>query len=313
MAKIVCAGITVADVLITGLSGENYSDEIRVAESIRLSPGGDAFNEAVILSRLGNDVRLLAGVGRDDAGELILAKAAAAGVDISRMQQREGAATPVFVLLIDDAGERKQISRRPGSVVLFEPEPAAIGEAQVVSIASLFRPPFDTKETILAFAKAAKAQGAVVCADIKTNDGSVKLSDFGEALSYIDYIFPNEAEAAFHSGKETPEEMAKVFLQMGFGHVIIKLGRRGCYAASPEEGFYVPSFLVEAVDSTGAGDNFASGFMTALVERKSFRECCVFASAVAAVSVQSVGATAGVRSRAQVDAFFLQVTKGKEE
>ncbi len=304
MAEIICMGMALADVLIRGLTKENYSDEIRIAETIQIVPGGDAFNEAVILSRLGSRVRLLAGVGADDAGELIRAKAAANGVDVSGLVRNPSVPTRVMVLMIDGEGERTQISRRPGGPVLYEPEYEKIRGAKILSLASLFRAPFDEKEAILEAARAGKEQGMTVCADIKTNDGSKTLADFGEALSYIDYIFPNEAEARFHTGKETPEEMGRALLDLGFGHVVIKLGKRGCYACSREQSFYMPSFLVKALDSTGAGDNFAAGFMTALAEGKSFVECCRFASAVAAVSVQALGATAGVQSRAQVEAFL---------
>ncbi len=304
MAEMICAGMALADVMIRGLSQEHYSDEIRMAEQIEILPGGDAFNEAVIATRLGNRVKLLASVGADDAGELIRAKAAANGVDVSGLVRDPEVPTRIMVLMVDENGERRQIARRPGLQKVKPPAQELFDGAKIVSLASLFRAPWDEKDAIQNAASRAKAQGAVVCADIKTNDGSKTLADFGEALSYIDYIFPNEAEARFHTGKETPEEMGRALLDLGFGHVVIKLGKRGCYACSREQSFYMPSFLVKALDSTGAGDNFAAGFMTALAEGKSFVECCRFASAVAAVSVQALGATAGVQSRAQVEAFL---------
>ena len=304
MAEILVMGMALADVMIRGLTRENYSDEIQMAEEIQILPGGDAFNEAVIASRLGNRVRLLASVGADDAGELIRAKAQAAGVDVRGLVRDPQVPTRIMVLTVDENGERRQIARRPGPKKVQAPALSEIRGAKIVSFASLFRAPWDEKGALLAAASRAKEQGAIVCADIKTNDGSMTLADFGEALSYIDYIFPNEAEARFHTGKETPEEMGQALLDLGFGHVVIKLGSRGCYACSREESFYMRSFLVKALDSTGAGDNFAAGFMTALGAGMSFNRCCRFASAVAAVSVQAFGATAGVESRKQVEEFM---------
>ncbi|MBR1758347.1 MAG: carbohydrate kinase family protein [Lachnospiraceae bacterium] len=308
MAKILCMGMALADVLVKGLSEEHMTDEIRLAEEIEMRPGGDAFNEAVILARLGNEVRLAAEIGDDGAADFVIGEARKQGVDVRGVIRNPEFSTRIMLLTIDERGERRQISKKLKSYLPGETFYAQINGADVVSLASLFRPPFDEKEAILKTAKRAKEQGAIVCADIKTNDGSKTLADFGEALSYIDYIFPNEAEARFHTGKETPREMGQVLLDLGFGHVVIKLGSRGCYACSKEEGFFMPSFLVKAVDSTGAGDNFAAGFMTALAEGKSFNQCCRFASAVAAVSVQSLGAISGVKSRAQVEEFIRSRT-----
>ncbi|WP_288627486.1 PfkB family carbohydrate kinase, partial [uncultured Citrobacter sp.] len=56
-----------------------------------------------------------------------------------------------------------------------------------------------------------------------------------------------------------------------------------------------------AIDTIGAGDNFASGFISALLEGKSLRECALFANATAAISVLSVGATTGVKNRKLVE------------
>lgn len=309
MAKIICMGIAVADILVKGCGRESYNEELYLAEDLQIIPGGDAFNEAVILTRLGNEVKLLCGVGQDAAGEMMLARGRQEGVDMSAVTVNPEIPTSIFVLLVDDKGERKCISRIPSGQRLFEPDPETIKGADIVSLASLFRPPFDRPEALLQTVKKAKEEQALICADIKMSDGRMKLKDLGEGLAYVDYMFPNEAEARFHTGKDTVEEMAEEFLKLGIRHVVIKLGRRGCYACSAEERFLIPSFEVEAVDSTGAGDNFASGFMTALAEGKSFRECCLFASAVAAVSVQSIGATSGVTDRAKIERFLSDRTE----
>ena len=98
--------------------------------------------------------------------------------------------------------------------------------------------------------------------------------------------------------------MADYFLSCGIKNVVIKAGKQGCFFKNQLESFTVPAFSVKAVDTTGAGDNFASGFITALLEGKNHRECCRFAHAVAAIAVESVGANVGVKSRGQVEEFL---------
>ena len=121
------------------------------------------------------------------------------------------------------------------------------------------------------------------------------LEELEPVLPMIDYIFPNDTEAAFLTGISESEgdyeAMANNLLSRGIGHVIIKTGEKGCYAASKEEHFAVPALKVPVVDTTGAGDNLVAGFMDALLKGLSFRECCEAGIRTAADSVQHLGAT----------------------
>ena len=86
------------------------------------------------------------------------------------------------------------------------------------------------------------------------------LDDLHDSLHLIDYITPNEDEARHFSGKEQPEEMADTFLGYGVKNVIIKLGGKGCLFKNAEERMILPACEIQAVDATGAGDNFVAGF-----------------------------------------------------
>ncbi|MDR1438947.1 MAG: PfkB family carbohydrate kinase, partial [Clostridiales bacterium] len=101
------------------------------------------------------------------------------------------------------------------------------------------------------------------------------------------------------------------FLDCGIGNVIVKTGKSGCFFKSRKESFAMPAYDVPAVDTTGAGDNFASGFIAALLDGKDHMECCRYGHAVAGVSVQTVGANTGVRSREQVERFISAHGQGR--
>ena len=76
------------------------------------------------------------------------------------------------------------------------------------------------------------------------------------------------------------------------------------------ERFIVPGYpRSNCIDTTGAGDNFASGFICGLLEGKSLKECAELANCAASVAVEAVGATDGVRSREQVDARYRNYLK----
>ncbi|MCD7993931.1 MAG: carbohydrate kinase family protein, partial [Clostridia bacterium] len=134
--------------------------------------------------------------------------------------------------------------------------------------------------------------------------------DIQKALSYVDYFFPNYDEAAQITGKKELEEIAQTLLDCRVRNVIIKIGKRGCFIKNSEEAFIVPAFHdMLCMDTTGAGDNFASGFICGLLEGKGLKECTAFANCTASVSVESVGATTGVRDREQVEARYQEYLK----
>jgi len=110
------------------------------------------------------------------------------------------------------------------------------------------------------------------------------------SLPWADYALMNEEEARILTGRTEPEEAARVLRDLGANHVVIKLGRRGCWA----DGVMVPGFEVDAIDTTGAGDCFSGGFVAALQRGLPIEEAARFANAVGALAVQKVGATAGV-------------------
>ena len=94
--------------------------------------------------------------------------------------------------------------------------------------------------------------------------------------------------------------MADVFLSYGVRNVVIKLGDRGCFVKNHSECGLIDAFPSEAVDTTGAGDNFAAGFIKGILQGWDIRECARFANAAGALAVRGIGATSGVRSMEQV-------------
>ena len=133
------------------------------------------------------------------------------------------------------------------------------------------------------------------------------IEDVREALSYIDYFFPNYDEAAVLTGKTDIDEIADVLLTCGVKNVILKIGKRGCLVKNAKERFITPAYpKATVVDTTGAGDNFASGFLSFLMEGKKLREASQFANCAASLAIEKIGATAGITSREQADERYAE-------
>lgn len=306
-AEIVCIGQAVIDCITREKEEKPNKKNVYRAEKISLNTGGDALNESVILSRLGHRVKLVCGVGNDVAGNLILHEMESRGIDMSDVTQSDSLVTPIANLMVNRDGTRVSINSKATMLTGYTPSEDVIEGAKVVSLASLFRAPLDDSETIIRLAKAAKAQGAVLCADTKMPTyRKLTLDDIREILPLIDYIFPNENEGEYYTGEKDYVAMAKHFRNLGVKNVIIKTGEKGCTVIGENDGFSMPAYSVNAVDSTGGGDNFVAGFISALLHGGSLRECCQYGTACAAVCVQSVGATTGVKSRESVEEFFYR-------
>ena len=308
---IVVMGAAIVDCMIRGLDPRPVTPTGFHAEETGLYPGGEALNQSIVFKRLGMEPHIVCGTGCDGAASILLGSLTENKVDTSYIVQREEMMTPVTVIKLDETGERQSVTNNAHSYN-FHPE----GDMRwkevcgALSMASLFRTPFNDPEVVYRVVKAATETGANVYADTKLpNFNKLSLSDLSDSLPWIDTIFPNEREAQYYSGVSFEKEgdierAADVFLQYGIRNVIIKLGAEGCFFKNEKETMRIPAFPVTAVDATGAGDNFAAGFITAITEGASHRQALEFASACGAICATGVGAVSAVKSKTQVNEFL---------
>ena len=308
---VLCVGMCCLDVLIRGVDLHSpFTSESKHAESTMLSVGGDALNEARVLARLGDRVTLQCAVGRDAGAELIRTSVAESGADVSGVTA-EMDTTPMNVIVIEPDGQRNFINTGLLAYGDYDPDPALLARARVVSLGSMMVPPLHRPDRVARIVRQAKEAGAIVCADCGGLSGNWRLSDFAEALAHLDFIFPNQDEALALTGADTPEEAAEVLYGYGVKNVVVKTGSRGCYLRNPQGGTVIPTYThLPVVDTTGAGDNFAAGTIHALLEGKSPADACRFGNGVASVAIQVMGASTGVKSLAQVKEAIARFDQG---
>ena len=298
---VICTGMSVLDVPIRGLSRIDPAIENNRAKRIGLNLGGDAVNEAVVLTKLGVNAKLYSALSDDNAAKTIAMLLDDAGVDHSLCELRPGTTTFICLPVVFDNAERVFLSAEKINFANdFDPDPSKVAGARIVTLASLYSLPYAEPRRALAVARAAYEQGSIVMADVTYDKHKGTLADFAEVWPYVDYFFPNDYEAGLLTGESEPEAMADALLATGIGHVVIKIGRRGCLFKSADECFVVGPHLVEPIDSTGAGDNFCAGFICAFLEGRDHRECCRYANAAASICIQHDGASTGIVSRDQL-------------
>lgn len=303
MPEIVCIGQAVVDCITKDREREPYKKNVFRAKSIGLSTGGDALNQSILLSQFGYQVKIVCGVGEDAAGNMILSEAERWKVDVSDVSRRKDLATPVANIFVEEDGSRSSVNSEATRLQGYVPDSSVVKGAKLVSLASLFRAPLDDKEVIMNLVREAKEEGAIVCADTKMPTfREIGLKDIEEILPLIDFIFPNETEAAYYTGEKSLFRMAQAIYDMGVKNVIIKAGENGCFVKSKDLKFAMGAIPVDAVDTTGAGDNFVSGFIHGLFQEWDLKTCCEYGSACAAVSVRLPGAT----SKADVRKYAIK-------
>lgn len=290
MFDVLCAGQAVLDCITRGKESEPWKPNVYRSDTIRLHCGGDAVNESIALAGMGLRPAIACGLGRDIAGDILLGELTRAGVDTSRAR-RMPSDTPIANLMVAKDGSRVSVNSPATRLEGFCLESEDLAGARIVSLASLFRPPLSDLRRVRALICEAKAAGAIVCADTKLPLwDALKLDDLGDALPLIDYIFPNEKEAAYYTGESAFPEMARALTDRGIRNVIIKAGPEGCYVRGGKEAFALPAKPVkDVVDTTGAGDNFVAGFLRGVLEGASLRVCAVSGLEQAARAITHTG------------------------
>lgn len=308
---LICVGMALVDSIIKGFDPEPISASGYRAASGSLNVGGEAVNEAMAAARLGLKTGILCTLGRDAAGELVTETLRKSGVDTGLIVYDRDHQTPVTTMFVHDDGTRQSITN---SAHRYNFHPEKYQDrflcAKALILGSLFRAPFDDADVIREVLTAAREQGMLVIADTKLpNFRFLKLEDLKDVLPLIDYITPNEDEAKYYTGRNSPEEMAEVFLDYGVRNVIVKLGSRGCYFKNRERELRLPACSIRAVDATGAGDNFVAGFASELLCGSDAEQALRFANACGAICTTAVGAGTALRDREQVLAFLEEEKK----
>jgi len=303
--EVVIVGAAITDLQIYPVTKSVVDTVSYPAEQMVWTVGGDTLNEATILTRLGHKVRMVSCIGADAPGSMILEHCRENQIDTAWLKRDKSKVTAINVGLIWEDGERTFINNKSGSLWTFGPEDinlSAVSGGKILSFASIFNSPLLDGPFMLKLFQQAARQRMVVCADMVAAKRGETLEDIRDALGWVDYFFPNYEEAEKLTGKRGIDEIADTLLDLGVKNVILKIGKQGCLVKNRSQRMIVPAYPeADCVDTTGAGDNFASGFICGLLEGLTLTECAQLANCAASLAIETVGATTGVRNRKQVE------------
>jgi ribokinase len=229
-------------------------------------PGGKGANQAVAAARLGAPTTMIGRVGADGFGQMLRIAAEVDGVSVAWVLDTPGTPTGVALITVEEGGQNT-IVIAPGANAALTPEDVEAAADQIASARVLLLQLEVPLPAVIRAAAIAHAAGATVILN-PAPAPAARLP--AELLANVDYLVPNESEAAAFLGDTndaSPEALARaVSVVSGVPNVIITLGAAGVAMYGPNGAAILPAFQVEAVDATAAGDAFVGGFAVALSE-----------------------------------------------
>ncbi|NVI82387.1 ribokinase [Janthinobacterium sp. BJB401] len=266
--------------------------------AFRTIPGGKGANQAVACARLSGkvagaqQVAMVGCVGDDAFGATLRAALVGDGIIDSHITTLPGVASGIASILVDDNGQNSIVIAGGANDLL---SPAHIDAAkELIEQADIVVLQLETPmATVVHAIKLARSLGKTVV----LNPAPAASLPAG-VLELVDYLIPNEIEAAMLAGV-SPEganakALAAALQKLGSDNVIITLGSKGVHAALYGGDYTFPAEVVQAVDTTAAGDTFIGGFVAGLASGMDEAEAIGQGQRAAAWSVTKPGAQTSI-------------------
>jgi ribokinase len=299
MAEILVIGSSNTDMVVQAPYLPTAGETI-LGKKFVMSPGGKGANQAVAAARLGGQVSFLGKLGEDLFGQQAIANLQREGISTDYLLVDPNHASGVALITVDKQGENMIVVASGANMALTEAEilqsQEAIAQAKLILLQ--LEIPLDTVELAV---KIVSESGKTI---ILNPAPAFPLTD--SLLSRVTILTPNQTEAKILTGIEvdspaTAGLAAQQLYKRGVGNVIITLGKEGAYLFNEQVAQLIPSYTVEAVDTTAAGDTFNGALAVALSEGQEMVEAVKFANLAAAVSVTRLGAQSSLPLRQEVE------------
>jgi ribokinase len=280
--------------------------ENAIALSSAFHCGGSAANMAVSLAKLGVAVSLIARVGCDPWSSAATRTLEEAGVVLSGLQRDPEVMTGLMYIAVTPGGERTMLGDR-GANAFTDPrevDDAAFRGARLFYLSGYALLAEPQRSAALLALKLARLHGLTVALDPGMNITKGTLEKMRELLPLVDILLPNLDEAQALTGLADPEDCLEALMGLGAETVALKLGRNGCLVGRGSWRRQVPAFPVAALDSTGAGDSFAAGFLAARLWGLGWHGAAILGNALGSAATVHVGGAAATSRNQEVLALL---------
>ncbi|CAN5669046.1 ribokinase [soil metagenome] len=308
MGKVVVVGSLSQDLVAKAPRFPQKGETLRGSE-FGMFAGGKGNNQAMSAARAGAEVALVGRVGDDSFGEMLIQTLRKNAVDAQFVIKDTEVGTGIAHITVSNEGENAIVIIQQANLRLcaadVDAAKAKISEAKVL-LMQLEVP----VETDIAAAKVARAAGTIVALNpAPAPDDGVLPS---ELLRNVDIFTPNQTEAQQMTGivvsdLASAREAATKLKLAGPTTVIITMGEQGAFVHNDQISELIPSFPVNAIDTTAAGDAFCGTLAAALARGEELRSAVRWACAGGALATTKMGAEPSLPTDAEIRKLVLSV------
>ena len=271
-------------------------------EDEHMSPGGQVASAMVACARLGLRTKYIGSVGDDLRGRIQIESLQGTGINLDHVLIRPGCPNQSAYIIIDrSTGERTVLWQRDDCLKIFPEEitDEMIGCARLLHIDG-----HDTPAVARA-AEIARRHGIPVTVDVDTI-----YHGFDRVLPNVDYLVASSEFPTAWTGETDPfKALAAIQNEYGMRVAAMTLGAHGALARENGRYHYAPAFVVNCVDTTGAGDVFHGAFCYAVLQGMPMSEALEFSNAMAALNCTALGARGGIRGLDEVRALMTRAER----
>lgn len=261
------------------------------------SVGGQVATAVVTCAHLGLRAKYIGTVGDDERGRLQMESLRAAAIDITHVQQRANCPNQSAYILVDEStGERTIFWKRPDCLTI-SPEQIT---ADQIACASLLH--IDGHDTAAVEHAARIARGANIPVSV---DVDTIYAGFDRVLPLVDYLVASAEFPARWTGIDDPcGALVSIQRLWGLRVAAMTLGAHGSLAYTEGRFHYSPAFVVNCMDTTGAGDVFHGAFCYAVLKKMPIADALEFSNAMAALNCTEAGARGHIAGREEALRFM---------
>jgi sulfofructose kinase len=293
---VVGVGLNATDTLLLVPKFPAYAGKVPFTEEI-LSPGGQVASAMVACAKLGMRVKYIGTVGDDERGRIQMESLLGQGINLDHVQRRTNCPNQSAYILIDHTtGERTVLWRRPDCLRI---DPQEITPQQIACARMLHIDGHDTA-AVARCAEIARSHSIPVTVDVDTI-----YPGFDKVLPNVDYLISSSEFPAGWTGEQDHfKALELIQKQYGMRVAAMTLGADGALALVDGAYIYSPAFVVNCVDTTGAGDVFHGAFCYAILQEWPVKKALDFSNAMAALNCTAIGARGGIATLEQAQSLL---------
>lgn len=298
---VVGVGLNATDTLILVPRFPAYAGKEPFVDEM-YSPGGQVASAMVACAKLGLRTKYIGTVGDDERGRIQIDSLQGTGINLDHVQVRKNCANQSAYIVIDQStGERTVFWRRSDGLRL---EPSEITPEMITCARLLHIDGHDTAAVGRA-AAIARQHNIPVTVDVDT-----VYHGFDKVLPNVDYLITSSEFPVRWTGEGDPFR-ALIMIQEEYGMKVaaMTLGSFGSIARMEGKFCYSPAFVVNCVDTTGAGDVFHGAYCYGVLQGLSLRDTLDLSNAMAALNCTAIGARGGIADLAAAKALMARAER----